>query len=411
MAGGTFSEPAAVPHLCEASGPFRYAYQAAVECAPAGFGTDQVERAAAVIESWPRHARTPLVELPDLAQELSLGAILYKDESERFGLGSFKPMGAVHAVSSTLAEAFGAPEARGFDQLRELMRVHGAPFALACASDGNHGRAVAWAAGSLGLPCDVFLHERVSEQRERAITDLGARTHRVTGTYDDAVRAAAHFAKTHDSKVISDTAYGGHTDIARRVMIGYAAIGREISAQLPGRRPTHLFCQAGVGAFAAAMFTYFRACTQDRHLRLICTEPLAAACLLESALAGQPKAFPGDLDTIMAGLACGEPSPLAWEWLRKYDCHFTAIGDACAAEAVSRLARAGLVAGESGAAGLAALASASVRPAARSALELDHDSVVLVIGTEGATDPECYTRLTGRSPESVAKMRSQEVLR
>ncbi|MCS7268330.1 MAG: diaminopropionate ammonia-lyase [Geminicoccaceae bacterium] len=339
-----------------------------------------IREAALGIRSWPGYAPTPLVRLEELADELGLGELLYKDESSRFGLGSFKALGGAYAV-------------------RRLVETFGAGLTVATATDGNHGRAVAWAARRFDCRCVVFVHERVSEGRKRAIAAFGAEVRVVPGSYDDAVRACAAEAAARGWWLVSDTAWPGQEDVPRRVMEGYALVAEEAAHALDAP-PTHVFVQAGVGAFAAAIAWTFASIYGERRPRLAVVEPERAACCFASCAAGRRVAIGGDLSTVMAGLACGEPSSLAWPILDELADVFLTVPDEAAIAAMRLLARGmrgdpPIVAGESGVAGLAAVVALAHHPELRSRLDLGPHSRVLVFGTEGATDPELYARLVG----------------
>ena len=214
------------------------------------------------------------------------------------------------------------------------------------------------------------------------------------GTYDDAVRAAAVAAAEQGWFVVSDTSWEGYTTVPVDVMQGYRLMADEAIAQWRGAPPTHVFIQGGVGGVAAAVSV------QTRHSwrpapALIVAEPDRAACLLASAESGEPVAIAGDLDTLMAGLACGEPSLLAWQELGRAAAGFMAVPDEAAVDCMKLLKAQGMIAGESGVAGLAALRLAAADPAARQALGLDAESRVLLFSTEGATDPALYDALVG----------------
>jgi diaminopropionate ammonia-lyase len=329
--------------------------------------------AKAEITSWPGYAPTPLVDLPWAARALQLGAVRMKDESGRFGLGSFKALGGAYAVQ------------------RACRGVQG-KITVTSATDGNHGRAVAWGAQRFGCRCVIFLHATVSRDREAAITRLGAEVRRVPGTYDDAVRAAAVAAEQHGWVLVSDTSWPGYTRIPADVMQGYRLMADEALAQWQGAPPTHVFVQAGVGGVAAAVSVHFRT-RLDPSPVLCVVEPDHAASLLASAELGERTAVPGNLDTVMAGLACGEPSLLAWTELDRAAAAFMAIPDEAAIATLRLLAQHGLMIGESGVAGLAGLLLAAADPAARSTLGLSAISRVLLFGTEGATDPALHARL------------------
>jgi diaminopropionate ammonia-lyase len=338
--------------------------------------------AATTITAWPGYVPTPLLSLRSLAEAAGVARIDYKHEAHRFGLKSFKALGGAYAVSRLVA---GHAAAGG--------------LVVTSATDGNHGRSVAWGAANLGVRAIIYVHETVSQGRADAIAAYGAEVRRVPGTYDDAVRAAAAAAETNGWVVVSDTSWPGYETIPKDVMQGYALLPMECAAQ--GATPTHVFVQGGVGGLAAAVLAYdWERHGVDRPV-LTVVEPETAACLFESARTGRLATVGGDLDTIMAGLACGEPSLLAWQLLQPGADAFMAIPDEAAADAMRCLADLGVAAGESGVAGLAGLLAAAADPDARRALRLDAGSRVLCYGTEGATDREVYRRIVGRWPEAV----------
>jgi len=343
-------------------------------------------RARAAIESWPGFAPTPLRDLPDEARAANVAAIHWKDESGRCGIGSFKALGGAHAVTRVIQRELSqdgtaaTPAALMAGEMRDAAQG----ITVACATDGNHGRSVAWGAERCGARCVVFVHPGVSPGRRAAIARFGAEVREVPGTYDDSVRECASVAEREGWTVVSDTSWPGYLEIPRDVMQGYRIMAAEALEALTAP-PTHVFIQAGVGGVAAAVSVQLRAAHPEA--RLIVVEPDQAACLLASAEAGRAVALRGDLATIMAGLACGEPSLLAWQELERAAFAFLAIPDAAAIAAMRDLDAAGIEAGESGTAGLAALRLVAAEPYARAALGLDTDSRVLLFGTEGATDP------------------------
>ena len=312
-----------------------------------------IERAAppdaalAFHRSLPGYAPTPLVDAPAAARALGVARVLVKDESSRLGLPSFKVLGASWATHCA---------AGGRDDVT-----------LVCATDGNHGRAVAWMARQLQLPAIVFVPADMVPARRLAIADEGARVEVVDGTYDDAVERAAALAGP-DVLVVQDTAWPGYETVPRQVIDGYATIGAEIDVE-----PDVVAAQIGVGSFAAAMVRRFAGA------RIIGVEPVAAACALASIEAGEPVDVPGPHDSVMAGLNCGRVSTVAWPELADGIEAFAAIEDVWAHDAVALLAADGIVAGESGAAGLAGLL------AFRDQLALGAGATVLVVNTEGAT--------------------------
>jgi diaminopropionate ammonia-lyase len=358
-------------------------------------------RAKAEITAWPGYAPTPLLALDDVAKAARVAAVHYKDEAPRFGLGSFKALGGAYAVqkllTGELARRDVAPNATAAELEAGTYEAATRAITVTCATDGNHGRSVAWGAQRFRAHCVIYVHETVSQGRRDAIARYGAEIRVVPGTYDHAVRACAHDAERENWFVVSDTSWEGYTETPRDVMQGYRLMAEEAATQLdvpPNAPPTHAFVPGGVGGVAAAVSVQLRA-RYGTGLRLIVAEPDKAACLLASAEAGEPVAVEGELDTLMAGLACGEPSLLAWQELERGAFAFMAVTDDSAVDAMRLLARRmpPVVAGESAVAGLAALLLAARDPVSRVMLGLDADSRVLLFGTEGATDPETYARL------------------
>lgn len=372
--------------------------------------------AAREITTWPGYSPTPLRSLQGLAAAAGLGQILYKDEGRRFGLGSFKALGGAYAVLRLLQEIVRGrtgttPNSDALSRGDHVDATRG--VTVTCATDGNHGRSVAWGARVFGCACVIYVHEGVSQARRDAIAYYGAEIREVPGNYDNAVRQAAADAVRNGWKVVSDTSYPGYTDIPRDVMQGYGLIALEADAQWPdGVLPSHVFVQGGVGGVAASMCSYFWEHHGERAPIFVVVEPDRAACLQLSAEAGRPVATEGALDTIMAGLACGEVSVLAWSILSTGADAFLTVSDQAAAATMRVLAGAPfgdrpIVAGESAVAGLAGALLAAGDPGLREALGLTTKSVVMVIGTEGATDPTLYREIVGREAEAVAT--SQEI--
>ena len=355
-------------------------------------------RAREEITSWPGHAPTPLISLPDVAREARVAAVYWKDEAGRFGLGSFKALGGAYAVMRLLTVELSkrgiANAVTSAELLEGRYREATAGITVTCATDGNHGRSVAWGAQRFGARCVIFVHETVSQGRRDAIARYGAEIRVVPGTYDDAVRAAQRTAEKEGWFVVSDTSYPGYTEVPRDVMQGYRVMAEEAAEAIPAP-PTHVFIQGGVGGVAAAVSVQMRARYGTQAPKLVVVEPEKAACLLASAEAGEPTSVEGELDTLMAGLACGEPSLLAWQELERGAFGFMAVPDESAIACMRLLAKRQpkVVAGESGVAGLAGLLLAAREPFARIALGLAEDSRILLFGTEGATDPAVYARL------------------
>ena len=370
-------------------------------------GFDAAERE---IRQWPGYGATPLRRLPALARQLGVAEVLYKDEGARFALKSFKALGGAYAVYRLLEQAIlahnGGQPVSVSDVLSGRWRELARQITVTCATDGNHGRSVAWGAQMFGCRCVIYIHATVSEGRRAAIAHYGAEVVRVPGNYDDSVRHADSQAKANGWTVVSDTTYEGYRDIPIDVMHGYGVMSREVIAELGDTPPTHVFVQAGVGAFAASVAAAFWLAWGERRPRLVVVEPLEADCHLRSAQAGAPVAVTGALDTIMAGLACGEVSPAAWEVVSGAARAFVALDDRYALDAVRLFANPQggdpvIVSGETGAVGLAALLAAREHEALRTLLEIDAASRILLLGSEGDTDPDIYKRITGRSAAEV----------
>ncbi len=365
------------------------------------------------ITAWPGYAATPLVSLPGLAEALGLEAVHYKDEGQRFGLKSFKALGGAYAVLKLLRRELARHDIRienASDLLTGDHRAVTSCFTVCCATDGNHGRSVAWAAQMFGCKCVIYLHDGVSQGREDEIAAYSARIRRVPGSYDDSVRVAAAESNENGWYVVSDTSWEGYEEIPAWVMQGYTVLADEISKQWPewnAGPPSHLFIQGGVGGLAGAVAGHLWRIQGPSRPRTIVVEPERADCIARSMAAGTPTPVLGDVETFMACLAAAEMSPLAWEILRDCADETIIIPDPAAEETMRLLAEGidgdrPIVAGESGAAAAAALIAACGDAAMRVTLGLGPESRVLVIGSEGATDPEIYLRTVGRAPEEVA---------
>ncbi len=372
---------------------------------PAGFAAAERE-----ITHWPGYRQTELVALPGLARAAGLGEIWYKDESTRFGLGSFKALGGAYAVFCHLAGVVERRTGRRPSSAEIMAGKHrdiARGVTVCTATDGNHGRSVAWGAEMFGCPCVIYIHATVSEGRKAAIEKFGAKVRRVAGNYDDSVRQAAADAEANGWQVISDTSYEGYKEVPKWVMQGYGVMVRELLDQLPATSlPTHLFIQAGVGGLPAAIVAYLWQRLGAKRPFTVVVEPHVADCLYQTALAGRPTKASGDLETLMAGLAAGEVSLLAWDILNAGANAFLTVPDAAAVAAMKALAEGvggdrRVVGGEAGVGGLAGLLAATADPDRRKTLGLDERSRALIFGSEGDTDPVLYQRLVGRSAAEV----------
>ncbi|MFK0333749.1 diaminopropionate ammonia-lyase [Rhizobium sp. NPDC090275] len=363
------------------------------------------------------HRATPLVSLSHLAQKLGVASIHIKDEGHRLGLGSFKALGGSYAVIRLVLEE----ASREFGREVDITELHSSEvkavarkLTVSCATDGNHGRSVAQGAQLVGANCAIFVHSGVSAERIAAIARFGAEIIRVEGNYDDSVAEASRVAAERGWQTVSDTSWPGYERIPGFVMQGYTALLREAVRQIP-ERPTHVFVQSGVGGIAAAVAGYFTLLYGDDRPFFTVVDPSRAACLVESARAGKPVKIEHGEPTVMAMLECYEPSLVAWRILSRSADAFMTVEEQEAVDAMRRLANpeAGdpaVVSGESGGVGLAALVRVSSDDDARRKLRIGKDSRILLINTEGATDPALYEELVGISPEDVAARSSVEMV-
>jgi len=357
-------------------------------------------RAIAEISSWNGYAPTPLHSLSCLADKLGLGAIMYKDEGPRFGLGSFKALGGSYAGLLVLQREL----SKNLNRHVELSEIRDGSIAkdvaeitLVSATDGNHGRSLAWGAQAVGAPCRIYIHKEVSEGREKSMRDLGAEVIRIDGDYDESVRVTRDEAEENGWFVVSDTSWEGYTRTPTDVMAGYGVMIDEIIEQ-SDHIPSHLFVQGGVGGLAAAMAARLRQKLGAESPRIIVVEPELAACLYASGKAGEKTIFNIDQETMMAGLSCGEPSGLAWEILASEASDFLTIPESLVAPTMRLAGRPlgtdpAIQAGESAVAGMAALIALARNQELREKLNLGKNSSVLLIGSEGATDAKIYQEI------------------
>jgi diaminopropionate ammonia-lyase len=347
----------------------------------------------------PGYTPTPLADAPQLAARLGVAKVWVKNEARRLGLPAYKILGASWATYRALEQHAQAVLEHGLEEWTTLEELRARlaplqPLTLICATDGNHGRAVAHMARLLGLRAHVLVPHDMTWARQQAIHAEGAQVTLVPGTYDDAVRQAAGLANAR-CLVISDTAWNGYEDVPRWVMDGYATIYAEVDEELNRRGergPDLVAAQIGVGALAASVVQHYR----PQGVQVIGVEPTGAACVFASLAAGHPVSLGGELHTIMAGLNCGTPSPLAWPLLQKGLSAVVAIPDTRAEDAMRALADTGIEAGESGAAGLGGMLELLTGFQAqeyRTRLGVTGATRVLVINTEGATDADAYARI------------------
>lgn len=350
----------------------------------------------------PGYAPTQLLRVPELAKRLGVADVLVKDEASRLGLPAFKMLGASWATSRAIRREWTGEEVP-LDVTAQRDALQGSGRRLAAATDGNHGRGVARMAALLGLRCSIFVPAGTARSRIEDIEGEGAQVTVVDGSYDDAILRSAEEVGP-DTLVVSDTSWPGYTRTPTDVINGYSTIFREIDETLDRHGmagPSHAFFQSGVGSFAAAGLGHYRTTSVHRPFGVI-VEPTRANCLMRSAEAGQMSEAPGPHQSTMAGLNCGLPSMLAWPVVYGWADGYLSVDDELANEAMRLLAGVGLVAGESGAASLAALLAIADSEADRARLDLDRDSVLLLVNTEGATDPVNYAAQVGETPATTA---------
>ena len=372
------------------------------------FGLEQAQRVRHFHQSFPEYSVTPLVKLEVLAEELGVQSIYVKDESYRFGLNAFKVLGGSYAIAREIGRLLGLKEEELTlgRLLAPDVKERLGTLTFVTATDGNHGRGVAWTAQRLGHRAVVFMPKGTAAERLENIRRLGAEASITNVNYDDTVRLARAYAAEHKGIVVQDTSWEGYDEVPLHIMQGYTTMGSEIVEQLQAYgniKPTHVFLQAGVGAMAGAMAGFIADYYKERRPLITIVEPNQADCIYRTALAndGQLHTVGGALDSIMAGLCCGEPCSLGWRQLAAYADNFVAMPDRAAALGMRVLGRpmgsdAAVVAGESGAAGfglaMAALWEQDLAELKRS-LQLDAKSVILCISTEGATDVANYRRI------------------
>lgn len=356
--------------------------------------------ARAEITAWDGYAATPLVSLGALASAINVGEVLYKDEGPRFGLGSFKALGGSYAALRELQRVISKRLGQEVSLANVRVGKHAAECAaitLVSATDGNHGRSLAWGCKRFGVPCRIYIHAEVSEARAVAMQDLGAEVIRIEGDYDASVALAKQEAEDNGWFVVSDTSWPGYSLPPRDVMAGYGVMTQEICEAL-AQAPTHVFLQGGVGGLPAGVAAGLRQFWGDASPRVVVVEPELAACLFESGKSGNATNVSIGKETLMAGLSCGEPSPLAWEILEQEVSDFLTIPENLVAPCVRLLAAPldgdpMIEAGESAIAGLAALIAARADNDLSAKLGLDANSRVLLIGSEGVTDRAIFNMI------------------
>jgi len=380
------------------------------------FSLFEAEKTLAFHRTIPEYLETPLLNLKELSKEFGVKNIFVKDESYRFGLNSFKALGGSYAIAKLISEKLNFKN-DGID-FRYLssddVRNRVGEITFTTATDGNHGRGVAWASEKLGAKAVIYMPKGSAKSRIENIKKHGADVYVTDLNYDDTVRLACSEAQKNNWHIIQDTAWEGYDDIPTWIMQGYMTMCMEAIKQMRGEgveRPTHVFIQAGVGAMAGAVLGLLASIFGKNQPVTTIIEPTNAACIYESAKADntKPHNVTGDLDTIMAGLACGEPNPIGWEILRRSASCFISCDDYVAANGMRILSNPvrndkRIVAGESGAVGIGIMDLIRSEPyltGLKKDLGVNESSTILIFNTEGATDPDNYKNIVwyGKYPD------------
>lgn len=373
---------------------------------------EEVSKAKNFHESFSEYDKTPLVELDNLAKKIGVKGIYLKDESYRFGLNAFKVLGGSFAMGRYLADRLGEDikdlpyERLTSDEVREKL----GDITFVTATDGNHGRGVAWTANKLKQKSVVYMPKGSSLQRLNNIKAEGADASITDLNYDDAVRLAAKYADEHNGLMVQDTAWEGYEKIPAWIMQGYGTMALEALEQLNSIKvikPTHIFVQAGVGSLAGAVQGFFASEFGEECPKTVIVESNLADCFYKSAIAddGEARFVGGDMQTIMAGLACGEPNTIGWEVLKNHSTAFVSCPDWVSAKGMRILGNPlkgdeKVTSGESGAVTTGLLYEIMTNEDykdLKEALELDENSRVLLFSTEGDTDPEKYREIVWNS--------------
>ena len=365
------------------------------------FTLDVAREVRAFHETLPDYRPTPLVNLSGLAKAIGVNSFHVKDESYRFGLNAFKALGGIYCLARYISVKLGKEsKALPYD---ELVKRRDGVITFVTATDGNHGRGIAWAARQLGHKARVFMPKGTVSERLANIQALGAEASITDMYYDDTVRLAAKYARENDGVLVQDTTWEGCGNIPVWIMQGYLTMALEAIQQLGSVKPTHIFLQAGVGSMAGALAAFFADYYADDKPVITIIEPNNADCFYRTARANDDRlhAVTGSLSTIMAGLACGEPCSIAWELLRRCAENFVSMPDYAAAEGMRILGNPlgediRIISGESGAS-TAGFVCELMRNKSlqyiREEIGITYASNVLCISTEGDTDKENYRRI------------------
>lgn len=369
---------------------------------------EEMHKSIGFHKSFPQYSVTPLTRLTNLASYLGLKRLYVKDESYRFGLNAFKVLGGSYAIAKYISKELGrdVSEVPYSVLTSEKLREEFGQATFFSATDGNHGRGVAWAANRLGQKCVIRMPKGTTQTRLENIAKENATVTIEDMNYDECVRLAASEAeKTPRGIIVQDTAWDGYEEIPTWIMQGYGTLATEADEQLAadGARPTHIFIQAGVGSLAGAVIGYFANRFRENPPVMAVVEAGAADCLYRSALNGDGSRtdVTGDMLTIMAGLACGEANTVSWDILRNHADAFISCPDwvsanGCRIYGAPMRGDTQVISGESGSVTMGLVHALMTKPEYRElkeALKLDEDSEVLLVSSEGDTDPDRYREI------------------
>lgn len=355
-------------------------------------------------ESLEVYAETPLVELKNFAAKMNVKSVLVKDESKRFNLKAFKGLGGIFALYKIITRELNLKNISLSELLSEKYREKISKFVFVTTTDGNHGKGVAWASGIFGCKSFIFMPKGTVAARVKAIQEISKFTE-VTVTemnYDDCVKFSADFATKNEYFLIQDTSWKNYEKIPELIMRGYTTLIYEILSQMKNfgyERPTHVFLQAGVGSMAGTVCAVLLENFRENLPRISIVEPEEVACFYETFKIGDGKihSATGNFQTIMAGLNCATPCEIAWKFIRESAADSIKISDYECEKAMRQLYREKIISGESGAAGFAPINLVAEDLKIRQALEIDENSIILVINTEGATDEENFRKITSKN--------------
>ena len=340
----------------------------------------EIDEAYSSISKWKGYSPTPLIELNKLSKKLNLNKIYYKDESKRFNLKSFKALGGAYAVEKV---------AKGNKDI-----------VVATATAGNHGRSVAWGAKRLGLKCKIFISEFVSDLRGKAMADLGADIIKVKGNYEKSLIECIEQSAENDWQIVQDVAWEDYMIVPKYTMAGYSVMMKEITAQINKNKISHVILQAGVGGMAGAMIAGIARYLENIPITVV-VEPDSAACVLESIKSGSIKKLDIKRESLMGGMSCGEVSLVPWEILKNSVKYCISIPDDDIAKTMKFLGNCEfsdekIIAGENSVPGAISLIISCKDKMIKEKIQLNENSNILLIGCEGDTDQEMYSRLTSQ---------------